>query len=260
MPMPHSYVQLVTSAQVRAYLDAMIVEQPDVFERMALREIRRLRPRLQDGEALSVAYDAVLAVIALAARTPVALSTVLGLVNAYVHWAALDRLRQLAPGGEPTVAADVPVPEAGGSLMEDLRAASQLRVLDRIGARTRAAAGGALADGRLRLGLEDRRVLNAAVAREALNAADRKRLERARAAIVAWVRSELVDDGERRLLTLLLGDGLADRERRSREPDLVRVLGLDQVIGELPVRQAAPGRARTDRRSARRDAARCAAR
>jgi hypothetical protein len=249
--------------EVRAYLDTLIVQRPDVFERMALREIRRLQPCLHEGEALGIAYDAVLAVTRLAARTPVALGTVLGLVRTYVHWAAVDRLRELGSGREQFMDPhDVALHAAstGSSLMEDLRAASHLRVIDGIAARMRAVAPDAVGDGRLRLSTEQHRALRASVAGEPLNAADRKRLERARAAIVAWVRSELVDDGKRDLIALLLGDGLPERERRSREPELVRVLGLDRGLAELPVRPGAPERVRTGRRSARRAGSRCAAR
>jgi hypothetical protein len=211
-------------AQVRAHLDELIVQQPDLFERMALREIRRLRPRLHDTEALGIAYDAVLAVVGMAAHTPVALDTVLGLVRRYVRWAALDRLRLLPPGSEQVADPDdlqahVTVRVAGGSLMEDLRAASQLQTLERIGTRMRALVPDALRDGRLRLSAEQVRSLRAAAAsgsageQPSADAAARKRLERARTAIVAWVRTELADDAERRLMALLLGDGMPQRER-----------------------------------------------
>jgi hypothetical protein len=90
-------------AEVRAHLDDLIARRPELFEQMASREIRRLRPKLQDDEALSIAYDAALAVARLAERSPVRLDTVLGLVRTYVRWSALDRMRQVAPQHEVPV-------------------------------------------------------------------------------------------------------------------------------------------------------------
>lgn len=225
-------------AEVRAYLDDLIVRQPELFERMALSEIRKLRPRLRDDEALSIAYDASLAVVRMAEHIPVRLGTVLGLVRAHVRWTALDRVRQLRTrhevaagigraGGDDELAGLIARAQSD-SLTEDTRAAAQLRLLDRIAARLRGRLDSAARDGRLRLSEEQLGAL-----REGPHGAGtvaRKRMERAHAAIARWARDEVTDDGERRLLALLLGDQRPHRQRRGREPELVRVLGLDRAM------------------------------
>jgi hypothetical protein len=65
------------------------------------------------------------------------------------------------------------------------------------------------------------------------NATTRKRIERARGAVIGWVRREMADEHERQLLAVLLGEHLPRRQRRNREAELVRILGSDQVIAAL---------------------------
>jgi hypothetical protein len=235
--------------ELRTYLYELLERDPARFERMALRSIRRYRPVLCDGDALSIAADAIEAVASYAEREAVRRDTALGLVRLHMGWAASDLFRQLRPrreipgglgladgredGGDDLLArAALALPAL------DLRAAAVLREADELALRLWRLAGSEVEpapDG-------------------AGGPAERKRLERSRSRMVAWARGAIQADRACWLESVVLGDRLPPDARRGRNGRLLAWLGLDglEPPATRPTPAESPALAETGARQSRR--------
>jgi hypothetical protein len=227
-----------SAPELRRYLYELLERDPAMFERMAMRSIRRYRPVLGVGDALSISADAIEAVARYAEREPVRCDTALGLVQLHMRWAASDLFRQLRPRREIPGGLGVADSreDGGGDLLArtalalpalDVRAAAVLREADELALRLWRLAGGDVEpapdgpDGPAR----------------------RKRLERSRSRMVAWARGAIQADRARWLEQVILGDRLPPDARRGRNGRLLAWLGLDG----LPPPATRPAPAETPR-------------
>jgi hypothetical protein len=233
--------------ELRTHLYGLLERDPAMFERMAIRSIRRYWPVLGPDDALSVACDAIEAVVRYGERECVRRDTALGLVRVHMPWAASDLFRQLRPRREIPGGLGLPGGQGGD---DDLLARAALAVPP-LDLRTPAVLREA---DELALRLHRQADAGAPVPAGGGGPAERKRLERARRRMVAWARAAIRADRACWLEPVLLGDRLPPAARRGRSGRLLTWLELDGLTAP-PTRPApanGPGRAGTAARRSRR--------
>ncbi|HLH71624.1 MAG TPA: hypothetical protein VKY90_22015 [Candidatus Dormibacteraeota bacterium] len=252
----------MTPEEVRAYLWQWIVSHRLEAERLGRRAMGNLAG-LEPGDALSVVEEAAEVVAELAARRPVYLSGLLGLLTHQVRWVAARRARVLRPRWEIPSGlgrTDVSSPETSTGPADHLSLALMRRQAPMLSEEVRAASALAMIEGlslRLRVslmagvdGLASRLQSISPIVLASTpgppSSTWRKRVERGREAMLRWASAGAVG-AERELLALLARRGrqAGYRDWRVR---LLEQLGLDPV-GDMarswmrtdPARLSRPG-------------------